>query len=248
MSIKTIITDIEGTTTDINFVHNVLFPYARAKLPAYIQAHYTEDAVKSQLLATGREMGLAESDLTTELPAHLNQLIEQLIAWIDADQKITPLKALQGQIWAVGFQAGDFQGHVYPDAAQYLKAWHEAGITLGIFSSGSIKSQKLLFSHTSTGDLTGLFQYYFDTTTGPKKAPQSYVAIAKAVNTLPSDILFLSDVVAELDAAAQAGLKTCLLVRSPTSQTEELSTPKHKHLSVENFRDIALTDFDTLGA
>lgn len=244
MSITTIITDIEGTTTDIQFVHQVLFPYARTHLPAFIRTHFAEAPVETQLLATAHEMGLSESAVAAALPEYLEQLIEQLIAWIDADQKITPLKALQGQIWTAGYHAGDFQGHVYADAVEHLKAWHAAGVTLGIFSSGSVTAQKLLFGHTPAGDLTGLFQYYFDTTTGPKKDASSYEAIAKAVNTPPHAILFLSDVLAELDAAKAAGFHTTLLVRAPADPPDET----HQHPIAENFRDIALDSFGRLEA
>lgn len=238
MAITTIITDIEGTTTDIRFVHDVLFPYAREALPDFIRGYHTTEAVQTQLAATADIMGQPD--------ATLDALIDQLIQWIDEDKKITPLKALQGLVWAAGYENGDFQGHVYPDAVTLLEAWHKANITLGIFSSGSVKAQKLLFSHTTAGDLTHLFQYYFDTTTGAKKSPEAYHAIAQCTNTAPENILFLSDVIAELDAAAAAGMHTCLLAREPADEQPHPVNNATHHTTVREFRDIALGDFDRL--
>lgn len=236
MTITTILTDIEGTTTDIRFVHDVLFPYAREQLPEFVRTHEADLEVSKQLIATAQEIDQPEADVET--------LIAQLIQWIDEDKKITPLKALQGLIWAAGYENGDFQGHVYPDAVEQLKAWHAANLTLAIFSSGSIRAQKLLFGHTSAGDLTPLFSYYFDTTSGPKKSATAYHTIATALATPAKSILFLSDVIAELDAAAAAGFKTCLLVRAPAAEPED----SNNHPIARNFRDIALSDFGTLEA
>lgn len=228
MTITTILTDIEGTTTDIRFVHDVLFPYAREKLPEFVRTHQDLPEVKTQLTATAQAMGQPDADIDT--------LINQLVAWIDADKKITPLKALQGLIWTTGYKNGDFQGHVYPDAVENLKTWHDQQMTLAIFSSGSVKAQKLLFSHTAAGDLTPLFTHYFDTNTGPKKSASAYTAIAQTLSTSAANILFLSDVIDELDAAAEAGFKTYLLVRDAQTAPSE----KHNHPIAHNFRDIAL--------
>lgn len=236
MTITTILTDIEGTTTDIRFVHDVLFPYAREKLPEFVRAHQNAPEVKTQLTATAHEMAQEAPQETAQPEPDLEAVIAQLIAWIDADKKITPLKALQGLIWKAGYENGDFQGHVYADAVEYLKAWHAQEITLAIFSSGSVKAQKLLFAHTNAGDLTPLFQYYFDTTTGPKKSASAYEAIAQTLEKPANSILFLSDVIAELDAAAEAGFKTCLLVRD--ADTAPIET--HNHAIASDFRDIAL--------
>ena len=145
--IKAIVTDIEGTTSSLSFVKDVLFPYARANLPSYVRQHSSDDVVKS-LLDDARQF--AGKELDDE------QLISQFIEWIDRDQKITPLKSLQGLIWEAGYKQGDFKGHIYEDAARQLQVWKQSGYDLYIYSSGSVYAQKLLFSHTVYGDLTPL--------------------------------------------------------------------------------------------
>ncbi|WP_192035295.1 acireductone synthase [Halomonas sp. YLGW01] len=203
--IRAIVTDIEGTTGSIAFVHEVLFPYARRHLGDFLRRHHREDEVAKQLEATREEAGEPDADL--------DRLIVILEGWIHEDRKATPLKALQGMIWEAGYRAGDFTGHVYPDAAEALTRWQAAGRDLYVYSSGSVKAQQLLFGHSDLGDLTGLFAGYFDTTTGPKREAASYARIVEAIGRAPEEILFLSDVVAELDAARVAGLVTCQLVR-----------------------------------
>lgn len=202
--IKAIVTDIEGTTSSLSFVKDVLFPYARAHLPDFIRKHQGDAEVASLLADARREAG---SELDME------SLIAQFIDWIDRDQKITSLKSLQGLIWETGYRQGDFNGHIYEDAARCLKAWKEAGYALYVYSSGSVHAQKLLFAHTGFGDLTPLFSGYFDTHIGGKKEAASYRHIAERVQFQPEEILFLSDIEAELDAARQAGLHTYWLVR-----------------------------------
>lgn len=216
MTIKVILTDIEGTTTDIRFVHDVLFPYARQQLPAFVQQHWEEPAVQDIMQQARLELNAADADQQT--------LIQAFINWIDQDKKVTALKTLQGLIWIEGYQSGDFTGHVYQDAYDCLKKWHAQGIELSIFSSGSVKAQQLLFGYSDFGDLTPLFSHYFDTTTGHKREKAAYVAIADSLKQAPENILFLSDIVEELDAAQSAGMKTCLLVREqmPDNSTHEV--------------------------
>lgn len=206
MTIKAILTDIEGTTSAVSFVFDVLFPYARAHLPDYVRAHAGEPAVAEQLDAVRAEAG--------ELDADVERVIAILLEWIATDRKATPLKALQGQVWEQGYRAGTLQGHVYPDAVQALRQWHAAGLPLYVYSSGSIQAQKLIFGCSEHGDLTPLFSGYFDTLTGGKREAASYARIASATTHVPAELLFLSDVVEELDAARQAGLPTCGLVRA----------------------------------
>lgn len=201
---KAIVTDIEGTTSSLSFVKDVLFPYARAHLPDFVRQHNLEPEVKV-LLDDARQ--IAGADLDNE------RLISQFIDWIDRDQKITPLKSLQGLIWQDGYRQGAFKGHLYPDAAERLKDWHAQGYALYVYSSGSVYAQKLLFGHTEYGDLTPLFSGYFDTHIGGKQDPASYRAIAQQIDLPAADILFLSDIEAELDAARAAGFDTCWLVR-----------------------------------
>lgn len=205
MTPRAILTDIEGTTSSIAFVHEVLFPYSRARLADYVAAHAGEAEVAAILAAVRAEAGKPDLDW-----AHCTALLAE---WHDADRKVGPLKALQGLIWAEGYAAGELQGHVYPDAVAGLRRWHAAGVALYVYSSGSVAAQKLIFGHTAFGDLTPLFSGHFDTAVGGKKAAASYADIAKTIGIVPGDILFLSDVEAELAAAAEAGLAVTLLAR-----------------------------------
>lgn len=207
-TLRAIVTDIEGTTTDISFVHKVLFPYAHAKLPDFLRANVATPAVAEQIEAVRSEMGDPE--------ATLEAVINQLLHWIETDQKVTPLKALQGMVWADGYQRGDFTGHLYSDVAPALRQWKEAGKALYVYSSGSVQAQKLLFGYSDEGDLTSLFSGYFDTHIGHKREATAYQRIVTELD-LPADaVLFLSDVVEELDAAKQAGMQTLQLVREGT--------------------------------
>ena len=202
--IKAIITDIEGTTSSLSFVKDVLFPYARAKLPAFVEAHQ-QDAQLQVLLDDAAKLMGGEPDIQT--------LIIQFVNWIDEDKKMTPLKSLQGLIWEAGYQQGDFKGHVYADAVEALQAWKAQGLALYVYSSGSVQAQKLLFAHTEYGDLTPLFSGYFDTHVGGKREQLSYQRIADEI-ALPADsLLFLSDIQEELDAAKACGYQTVCLNR-----------------------------------
>jgi len=222
---KAILTDIEGTTSSLSFVKDVLFPYARTHLGTFVRAHVDIPAVQRDLAAVSQAVG---RELDVEAA------IEQLVRWIDEDRKITPLKSLQGMVWENGYANGDFTGHLYPDAYQHLRAWHGRGIALYIFSSGSVKAQKLLFAHTDHGDLTPLFRGYFDTTTGTKREAQAYDRIAREIGLPPADILFLSDIEEELDAAREAGMQTTKLVRDvPADSTS-------RHPVVRTFDEITI--------
>jgi enolase-phosphatase E1 len=212
--IKAILTDIEGTTTSLSFVKDVLFPYARKKMPDFIRQRHNDPAILQLLTHTCAEAGIAFD---------VEAAIRQLTEWIDQDKKITPLKALQGMIWQAGYEVGDFKGHLYPDAFTQLKAWHQQGIGLYVYSSGSILAQKLLFGHTDEGDLTPLFSGFFDTNIGSKKEQDSYRKIAEAMALPPGNILFLSDIVEELDAAKASGLHTYWLIRD----RQRDANPKH---------------------
>lgn len=202
---KSIVTDIESTTTPIAFVRSVLFPYARDRLADFVRTRGAEPAIRELLAAAKREAGDPAMDDATAVGA--------LRRWIDEDRKATPLKSLQGLIWQAGYADGSLRAPVFLDAARCLRAWHAEGIGLFVYSSGSVDAQKLLFAHADAGDLTTLFSGYFDTRSGAKGDPQSYRRIADAIGERPADILFLSDVPAELDAAAAAGLGVCQLVR-----------------------------------
>jgi enolase-phosphatase E1 len=222
--IKAIVTDIEGTTSSISFVHDVLFPYARQKLPDYVRTHESEIV---DILNQVREIEKNPS-LDTE------QIISIFTLWIDEDRKITPLKTLQGLIWEAGFKSGAFKGHIYEDAAEALQEWYDRGFKLYVYSSGSIGAQKLLYGYSECGDLTPLLSGYFDTTTGPKREAVSYKKIAAAVGFLPAQILFLSDITEELDAAKEAGFQTVLLDRDK-AQPENIPynrAPDFSHIQI----------------
>jgi enolase-phosphatase E1 len=222
---KAILTDIEGTTSSLSFVKDVLFPYARERMAEFIRQHAQEAAVRKELEEVRRLSGKNLSE---------PEVIEQLIRWIDEDKKITPLKSLQGMIWEDGYKKGAFKGHMYEDAVRHLKQWKQAGIRLYVFSSGSVQAQKLLFAHTEYGDLTPLFSGYFDTTIGNKREADSYRKIAAAIGTPPGDILFLSDIREELDAARAAGMQVTWLVR------DGIPDPNATHRQARNFDEITL--------
>ncbi len=204
MPIKAILMDIEGTTSAISFVHETLFPYARQHMDAFVREHASRPEVQTQLDAVSEMVGT---------PLCLDMAIETLCQWIDEDRKATPLKALQGMIWARGYGSGELKGHVYPDVVPALKAWHEKNLGLYVYSSGSVQAQKLIFGHTEYGDLTPMFSGYFDTTVGHKREADSYLHIAEVIGLPCDEVLFLSDIVQELDAASEAGMHTTQLVR-----------------------------------
>jgi enolase-phosphatase E1 len=202
--IKAILTDIEGTTSSLSFVKDVLFPYAAEHLPDFVRSHRDEPPVAA-LLEDARAVAGGVGDEEA--------LIAQLLEWIATDRKITPLKALQGLIWEEGYARCDFRGHIYADAARRLRDWHSAGLRLYVYSSGSVHAQKLLFGHTDYGDLTPVFAGFFDTRIGVKRERESYRAIASEIGLPPAEILFLSDIREELDAARDAGMATTALRR-----------------------------------
>ncbi len=223
--IRVIVTDIEGTTSSIAFVHEVLFPYARAHMGEFVRDWQHEDlAVAEQLDTVAEKAGCDRKDAEA--------LIRTLEQWIDEDRKETALKTLQGMLWEQGYQQGAFDGHVYPDAAEYLRFWHDRGLRLYVYSSGSVKAQKLIFGFSSEGDLTPFFSGYFDTNVGGKKDAASYRNIVDQLGVEPETVLFLSDVEAELEAAEVAGLHTCWLVRDG-----ELPD-SHKRPVARDFREV----------
>jgi enolase-phosphatase E1 len=226
-SIRAIVTDIEGTTSSIRFVKDVLFPYARKRLPAYVETHADTPEVQHWLHEAAREADLIE--------ASRQEVIELLLRWIDEDRKSTALKALQGLIWKDGYEEGEYRAHLYPEVAARLHAWRGEGLHLYVYSSGSVPAQKLFFRYSEAGDLTPVFAGYFDTETGPKRETESYQRIVEAIGERPEHVLFLSDIAEELDAARAAGLQTGWLLRSP------LEIPAHpRHPAYASFDAIQL--------
>lgn len=200
-----VVVDIEGTVGSIRFVKDVLFPFARSRLRQFVLANRSRPDVVRELDAVRTETGIAD----------VEGQIAQLERWSDADRKITPLKALQGMVWAGGYASGELVAHLYDDAIAALKRWRAARMRVYVYSSGSIAAQKLYFAHTAAGDLTPCLAGYFDTTTGPKQEAESYRRIASAIGRPAGDLLFLSDVAAELEAAAAAGFQAVQVRREP---------------------------------
>ena len=225
--IRAIVTDIEGTTSSISFVRDVLFPHARRQLPAFIETHGDTPEVQHWLHEAAREAGLVEADR--------QEIIELLLQWIDEDRKSTALKALQGMIWKDGYTAGDYRAHVYPEVAARLRDWRADGLRLYVYSSGSVPAQQLFFRYSEAGDLTPLFAGYFDTETGPKREAESYRRIAGEVGEQPAHILFLSDVVEELDAARAAGMQTGWLLRPPLAVPSAPTHPAYRDFDAIRF-------------
>ena len=205
--LRAILTDIEGTTSSIAFVKDVLFPYSRERLRTFVEAHASEAAVQHCLRETAREAGIPKADR--------DAIIATLLRWIAEDRKATPLKALQGMIWREGYETGAYRAHLYPEVAARLREWKARGLRLCVYSSGSVAAQKLFFAYSGEGDLTPLFDGYFDTEIGGKREADSYARIVSAMDVQPNEVLFLSDISAELDAARAAGLRTTQVCRPP---------------------------------
>jgi enolase-phosphatase E1 len=227
--IRGVLLDIEGTTTPIAFVHDVLFSYARTHVRDYLAKHFDDEAVQAdiRLLRDEAEKEDFRADNLDEIVAYINHLI-------DLDRKSTGLKSLQGKIWHEGYADGTLRAQVFPDVAPAFARWRTAGLNVSIFSSGSVLAQQLLFAHTEAGDLTPFINQYFDTSVGKKGETESYRRIAAAMKLQPDEILFVSDIVTELAAAREAGMKTALSIR-PGNQPQD---------SREDYR--AIHSFDEL--
>jgi enolase-phosphatase E1 len=221
-----ILTDIEGTTTAVSFVYHTLFPYFKTHVARFLEESGDDPAIE-ELLAEAQETVSQEGGNTLDL-ADMGQ---QLIRWTDADRKHPALKALQGYVWRAGYLHGDLEGHIYPDVPPALERWKKAGIKMGVYSSGSVAAQKLLFSFSEFGDLTPYFSHYFDTQIGHKREVASYQAIAATIGIPAKDMLFLSDIGAELDAAAKAGWQTIQILRPGTE-------PQGQHRLAADFSEI----------
>lgn len=238
--IRAILLDIEGTTTPLAFVHEVLFPFARERAADYLRAHADSPDLR-RVLAHLRTEHAAESSNVSAPPVWVDDAGEATrrsalgyVFWLmDRDRKSPALKELQGLIWDEGYRSGDLRGEVFDDVPAALERWSRAHLDVRIFSSGSVLAQQLLFRTTPAGDLTPLLRGYFDTAVGPKTSADSYAAIAAAIGVPPAHVVFLSDTVAELDAAHAAGLKTRLAVRPGNS-----APPPHSHALIRNFDEI----------
>jgi enolase-phosphatase E1 len=208
--VQWILTDIEGTTTEVSFVYDILFPYFRAHMD---QWKTVDSDPMNQVLEQTRVLVLEEQSINL---TSKEALFEQLRQWSNEDRKVTPLKTFQGMVWEQGFKSGAIKGHVYSDVKPALEQWTSMGIKLAIFSSGSIAAQKQLFGFSIEGDLTPYFSAFFDTTTGMKRDEQTYQLIVEQLQAPANSVLFLSDISQELEAAHAAGLRTLQLVRPGT--------------------------------
>lgn len=226
-NVRAILLDIEGTTTPIKFVYEILFPFAHQHVKEFIREHRDSADVRGDI-AQLRVEYLADIESGNELPSwpydsddSWLESVTSYVHWqMKQDRKSTALKSLQGKIWEAGYLSGRLLSQVYPDVPPALVRWRTQEKKIYIYSSGSILAQKLLFAHTTYGDLTGFISDYFDTTSGAKKAPASYQSISEEIALPAGDVLFLSDVTAELDAARNAGMQTTLCVRPGNAEME----------------------------
>lgn len=242
--IRAVLLDIEGTTTPVSFVYGILFPFARERIRRYLeQAPASDDEL---LAAVARLRDEHEADVAaghapppwSEHPpgAKLASVVAYVHWLMDRDRKSPALKLLQGKVWERGYAAGELKGEVFPDVPSALERWTRGGVSVGIFSSGSVLAQKLLFARSTAGDLTGFLRWHFDTGVGPKTDPASYGRIADATGVPAGRILFVSDVEQELDAARAAGLQTALCVRPGAASPSDPA----RHVIIQTFDEIAV--------
>ena len=242
MSSRAILLDIEGTTTSIRFVYDTLFPFVRDHVGTFLESAWDEPAVQADVNALREQATQDHASGVVEAPQIPAQGAPEVVRsatlanvlWqMDSDRKTTGLKALQGKIWRHGYTSGELLGHIYDDVEPALLAWRDAGIPVSIYSSGSVAAQHLLFSHSERGDLTPLLASHFDTTTGPKKVPSSYTAIAEALQCDVGDLLFVTDSLAEAIAAHGAGVVTVLSIRPGNAPLE-----KHDFRTITSFDEL----------
>jgi enolase-phosphatase E1 len=247
-----ILLDIEGTTSSVSFVYDVMFPYVRKHLTFEVFANWLEPEYIDAFHAIARDAGhesldawLKTKGLSRENPLRAAEVVcNEVTRLMDSDTKATGLKQLQGLIWQSGFESGELKAHVYDDVPPALTAWNAAGKDVRIYSSGSVQAQKLFFGHTIAGNLLSQFRGHYDTTTGPKKEAESYRRIAGEYRLQPRDILFVSDIVAELDAAANAGMQTALCVREG-SQPPALAASAGVHPVSADFHQVRIETSDS---
>ncbi len=228
--VRVILLDIEGTVSEIAFVHDVLFPYARRHVRDFLlhRMHQPEigEVLNSMARDAGAESASAWCPFPIASPEGIDWVVQQVNAWMDQDAKLTGLKALQGLIWEKGYKDGSLKSHIFPEVPDCFRRWVEAGRTIAIYSSGSRAAQQLLFAFTIAGDLTPWISAYFDTTSGGKRIASSYQTIAGQLGVEPSEVVFLSDVPEELTAAASVGMQTGLVLRPGNRPAEDQQHPR----------------------
>ena len=237
-TVRGILLDIEGTTTPIAFVHEVLFSYARTHVRDYLARHFSSEDVAADVKLLreehARDVSNGKQPPPVSSPAETESIATYVNWLIDQDRKSTGLKSLQGKIWHDGYSDGTLRAQVFPDVAPALARWRVAGLNVSIFSSGSVLAQQLLFAHTETGDLTPFINNYFDTSVGKKGESSSYRRIAESLKLPVSEILFVSDVVAELAAAREAGMQVVLSVR-PGNQPQQFAD---QYTAIQSFDEL----------
>ncbi|HET7219390.1 MAG TPA: acireductone synthase [Vicinamibacterales bacterium] len=224
--IRLVLLDIEGTTTPIAFVHDVLFPFARARIAAWFAERAASDPEVREIVdGVQQELAAPSGDVAVAAES----VVPHLLRFMDADRKSRPLKTLQGKIWQLGYERGALKGEVYADVPAAFARWSDAAIEIGIFSSGSVLAQTLLFRHSTAGDLTPFIRWHFDTAVGAKVEAASYTRIADATGRPPREVLFVSDIEAELTAARDAGMQTRWCLRDPAAASAAASAvPPHE--------------------
>lgn len=245
MSIKCILLDIEGTTSSISFVYDVMFPFVRKNLDSFLAENWNAATVQDCLPLLANELGQESVAqwLGGDDESANSAVATGVIRLMDNDVKATGLKKLQGAIWKAGFESGELVAHLYGDVAPAIKAWNQLGMDVRIYSSGSVQAQKLFFAHTLAGNLLPLLKGHYDTTIGNKKEKQSYVAIADDIGVAAEDVLFVSDIAAELDAAAAAGMETRLSIRPGNHPVENLD----RYQRIDSFSDIEFAKAESNG-
>lgn len=237
---RAILVDIEGTVTPISFVHDVLFPFARNHVREFLLQHEADAAVQKNIAALVQEYKL-DVEKGEQPPEVVAESIDSLVAYvnwlIDRDRKSSALKSLQGKIWEQGYRQGKLKAPLFDDVVPNLRRLRSEEIKIAIFSSGSVLAQKLLFGHTEIGDQTDLIDEYFDTGVGHKGAPESYRKIAERLELLPEEIIFVSDVVNELEAACKTGMETLLCVRP----ANPLQLQSEQFRKIKTFSEILTT-------
>ena len=246
LTARGILLDIEGTTSSISFVHDEMFPFARRQLKGFLESNWNSESVRQSLDLLAKDHQQPSTDewlgknwLSENSASAQQTAIGAVNKLMDGDVKATGLKHLQGLIWKDGFHSGDLVAHLYPDAEPAIRGWVEQGLDVRIYSSGSVGAQKLFFGHTIAGDLLSLFSGHYDTTTGPKKDAASYTTIATEFKLPAREIVFISDVPAELDAAKTAGLQTVLSIRDGNATVDNLDD----YQSVQSFAELDVSLF-----
>jgi enolase-phosphatase E1 len=235
---KHILLDVEGTSSPVQYVYDIMYPYVRARLRRFLDHQWTDPEVAQARELIAQDAGaksfkdFAGSDRTKAL----DKTCAEVLRLMEGDVKATGLKTLQGLIWREGFLSAEMRAEVFDDVPAALKSWNDRGLDVRIYSSGSIEAQRLFFGHTTAGNLLPLLKGHYDTTSGPKKIAESYRKIATAIGASPDDILFLSDVSAELNAAREAGMKTALVIRPGNAPT----AAGHNHAEIRSFAEIQI--------